>query len=163
MRLKLVSLVATMFLLSSCATYVQSYNQYINGYWGEWNHLDNGLWTYKGNPDDFVIYHPWLHPSTYYFRVKIFGYSDNELKKNKEMKYAGTIEYQSRETKTIGKYDYKQQSLKFVNNPIEAPTDVISSGYTKRVATIYAYYKKGGAIVYNVWFDDVGLGLTIPW
>ena len=160
-----ILILLSIIVFTACGpTYRLSYNKYIDGSWGEWDVESHPGYVAYGTPDDFVYYHSWTHPSQYVFKVKIYNFSTEKLKQGKGegVDFFGTITYRRRThwgAYTIGMYDYKKQSRYFVDSPIDADTNE----FITRNAKIKAFYHRGGAITYNVFFDDVGFGLTVPW
>lgn len=146
-------------LLSGCSILVPTtpmrfqYCSYIDDYWGEWKeHYD----SFKGSPGNFVVFSSFSHPSEFKYRVTVTNYNDAQLyKKDWFVKFQGYIEYRDITYRTT----IKEKSRDFVQTP---PSSPISKDIIKRPAEIRILKKQNG-YVYNIYFDGVGLGLTIPW
>lgn len=156
-RIIFVALIAITLVCPGCGILIDgtgSGNQrpnffctYLNGYWGDWESFPDYLFKIRGNPDNFIGYSASSHPSQYQFKVTVNGFDKSVLKKLKEKDYSGSIE-------TNG------FSRSFVTVlPYAPPTD----GRNMRTysARIKVFYKGHDRYVYNIWFDNVGLGLDI--
>ena len=133
-----------------------STSQYLGGYWGQWKELSQ--WSFYGNPGEFVVYRRGSHPSDFCYRVTLTGFNKWSLKDGEWRNYDGWVEYHSIYTRP---YRYKESSQYFVQY------DVPSLGKSgdqlvKRPAKIKVQKKKSG-YTYNVFFDDVGFAVTVPW
>lgn len=136
----------------------------MNGYWGNWeNYYEHSMygghgirWGYRGHKDDFVVYRAEKHPGDFSFRITMISFNDSYLTKGEWREYKGYIEYRSPHA-----YYKTGDSEYFVRYSLPA---ISSAGdYTiKRPATI-KINKGNTGYTYNVFFDSVGFGLTVPW
>ena len=157
---KIILLLSLLCVFSACgiltySNYPFGHCAYIGGYWGDWERY----YTYKfqGTPGNFVVYYEYDHPSDYGYRVMISNYNDYRVTKNDWAEFQGSIEYKVSEY-SLQNNTYKELSKEFVSR--SRPTSIGVN--IKRPATI-SIKKYGSAYLYNIYFDDVGLGVQIPW
>ena len=126
----------------------------MDGYWGSWKPLYN--WAYYGTPDDFIVYAKHNHPSNYCFHIRIKNFNPQWVQNNEYQSYAGTIAY----TTSLNAYDIAQNSKWFV----DVELGLLSHGeYSRTRSANIRIQKTGKLFYYNIFFDDVGFGITIPW
>lgn len=129
------------------------YSKYLDGYWGNWENFFYA--AYHGSPQQFTVYNQHGHPSDFYFRVTITDTFNEYAIPDHFVSFKGYIEYRQKDGYTT----IKEFSRGFVNFP-----DVKNYGnIIKRPARISISRTPKRGFVYNIFFDDVGLGLTIPW
>lgn len=145
------------------------YAKCINGIWGEWEKAYS--YAIKGKYDDFILYDKYRHPSEYIMRVKIYYYSEEKKAKKLRLKngwyeYSGVVEYYTT--------DYNSQYLNFnferwPHGCLTAKgtdiTPIIDKKYVKvnqREAKINIQaYKGKDPRCYNIYFDNIGIGIII--
>ena len=158
---KIVLLFVTALLVfSSCSIIYNrmTTNRYLDGYWGpQWKELNGS--GYYGNPGRFVVYnHAYYgHPSEFSYRITINNYDDSSLSNGKWYVFSGAIEYHT----VSAPSSYKEASRNFVKYNVETLSKGGNYSVT-RSAQIKVHKDKNG-YTYNVFFDDVGFGVTIPW
>lgn len=166
MTKRIITILLGVLLISGCGVYKNniSYCQYIGGYWGRWkNYYEYDTyggygtrWAYWGEKDNFVVYRQGDHPSDFSYRITILSFDENKLPKDEWKEYRGYVEYHSYDPSySSGNSEY------FVRHQLP---ELSSSGnyVIKRWATIKV--KRGSpSYTYNVLFDNVGFGVTIPW
>lgn len=160
-----------------------STNCYYNGYWGDWKNYWTECW---GNYGGFKLYNYGEHISNYHFAFNINGYttpSKKEIKEHRKNKtwwtYTGTVEYyisdvyptlksalmelgRPLEEKDADDFDYKYKKL-----PLARAANMSKNGKTIGFTRIIAKatikiapYKKHPD-TYNIWVDDVALGISL--
>ena len=159
---KLIVLFALIPLISSCRTLLNMsidsdvyFCEYRGGFWGEWSRSIM-FCTAKGSVGNFVLYPDSVHPSEWGTRVYVNGLNDlKQLKKGEWYEYSGTIEYYStKSTLALAIED-------LVRNAISCHVRPVSGNLFSIPATIKV--RKGtGRIVYNILFDNVGIGIQLP-
>lgn len=165
-----LSLLAISFFVSGCGLLPTSsgyggkdayYCRYVDGYWGQWLKIEAFAPQYIGSPDNFGIGFMTSSPRTYFAKVKVNGFSKSDLKKRGQFyRYNGTIEYWIIDYKKENRYKYDHQSRTFV----ERFGQVYTNETITRPATIsICKGNRRGSIVYNIYFDNVGIGFDIPW
>lgn len=137
--------------------------KYINGYWGKWENSNpytyiEGGYLIKGNYDEFIIYDYNNHPSQYIMKVKLFAMdveTDKKLKKQRIKsgqwyEYSGTVEYY-----TQGLWDkFKNIMHQWPNVPDASNGEIQTASATIKIQP----YKKRPE-VYNIFFENIGLGI----
>lgn len=163
---RIITILCGVLLISGCGVYKNniSYCQYLGGYWGQWKNYYNysdgwgygTKWAYWGEKDNFVVYEQGNHPSDFSYRITILSFDDKKLSKGEWKEYHGYVEYHSSKPYySSGDSDY------FVKNKLP---NLSSYGeyIIKRFATIKVQ-RGSPSYTYNVFFDNVGFGVTIPW
>lgn len=173
MKKLLILILLSAFTMMANAQIGTSYN--LDGYWSEWR--DCGL-AYKvyGNYSGFVIYrfsdyHGYVrivgaHPSNYEFKFQIDSYKTPDKKTIKQHKkkdlwyeYSGYVEYYVSE-----KYPTVRAMLKGRGFPfMDYSSGKDGNPRVKRTARARIRiqpYKKHPK-VYNIWFDDVAVGIDL--
>ncbi len=139
------------------------YAKYIDGFWDKWE--DSHLYVIRGNIDDFVIYYHYDHPSEYIMRIKIYYYSEEKKLKKLRLKngwyeYDGIVEYFT--------YEYSANYTHF--NIKEWPHSCVKiknnlhwndKYITKNTRQAKIMIQAKGAKCYNIFFDNIGLGIDI--
>lgn len=167
-----LSFITLCFLLSGCGVYIKDgkiyhgddgyvyYSQYYDGYWGEWKKLNTYKPQYLGKPNDFGIGWMSSNPRIYYVKLKVNDFNVYTLKKGGDYThYTGSIEYTIHADNKISKYNYNEQSKAVV----QIFGSISSNETITRPAKFSICMEKRGRIVYNVFFDNVGLAFSIPW
>jgi hypothetical protein len=148
---------------------------YFNGYWGPWEEhyfmdiygrIDETLLCQKvyGNYSGFCIYQGQLHPSYYSFKFQITNYVEPSKKIKKEhlkskqwYEYSGIVEYYVTDKCPTA----KAAVMSCIGNfPCILPT---AEGAKKRTANARIKIEpyKDHPKVYNIWFEDVGVGIDL--
>ncbi len=128
--------------------------EYRGGYWGEWDR--SYTCAAKGNVGSFVLYPDSNHPSEWGMKVTVNGLnSKNDLESDEWETFSGLFEFYSSETTTSKAV---QKVVRSWNYSYLRPHGSI---HYSRPATIKA--QRGfGCVIYNVYFDDVGIGIQLP-
>lgn len=160
---KILLLLTCCSLLSGCSLLFPPdpmsfrYSIYLDGYWGKWSDFYTA--TYQGSPQKFTVYNPYGHPSQFYFRVTITDTFNEYAIPDSFVSFKGYIEYRE-----IDYHLGRTPTIKeFSRNFVTSPSTFNSGKIIKRSATISISRTPKRGYVYNIFFDDVGLGLTIPW
>lgn len=156
-------------------------NCYYDGYWTRWEIFDGlGVVSATGTFDGFSLYYSRYHPSEYFFKFFISNpskYSDPEIRqhyRSKEwLEYEGVVEYYVtdeyptikdvlkgiRNRKllwyTIGGHYNNQEDIYKLYGGIAVKRTV------KAEVRIQPYKINHKWRVYNIWFDDVAVGISI--
>lgn len=136
------------------------YCQYLDGYWGQWESffaMTTG--AFQGDPGNFVVYKNGSHPSDFCFRISSRGFDKSAVKKNSWEKLSGTIEFYSNHPAggQSASKSFVSSTLGFLDGKAIGNEVVV-----KRPATIDIQRVSGGYL-YNVFFDNVGFAIVIPW
>lgn len=170
--MKRLFVIITFALLTIAAKAQISTCAYYDGYWGEWTQqylLPLYSWEQRkdyynlyGNYSGFIIYDKEFHPSQYCFKFQINNYVPPTKKQIKEhykkkewYEYSGTAEYYVVE---------RAPTIKDVLKQFGFPIYHFGMG-PKRVANAtikIAPYKKRPQ-VYNIWFDDVAVAVSLDY
>lgn len=164
-RFSLLSIIIVGLLTTGCgimgggtANSKVQYAQYVGGYWGQWKTFYS--WGFQGRPNSFVVYRGRdTHPSNYCFKITVNNFTSNYIPKGEEKSFSGTIEYTTNvNDNNPSRYDYHSQWF------VETDLPSLSYGYfkTTRPARI-VIEKKRNLYFYNIFFDNVGFAITIPW
>lgn len=148
---------------------------YFDGYWGAWEEnyfmdifgrIDYTLPCQKvyGDYSGFCIYQAQAHPSYYSFRFKITNYVEPSKKTKKEhlkskqwYDYNGIVEYYVTDKYPTAKACVRSSSGNF---PSVLPTTEGAKKKTVNARIQIAPYKDHPQ-VYNIWFEDVGVGIDL--
>lgn len=154
----LVTLVAVCFLTTGCSALFGNsdqvqYSQYIGGYWGRWHTLPD--WEFYGTPDNFVVFRHGRHPSEFTFRLKVNQLNPHLVNKDNWQDFTGSVEFTT-EMPT----SYTDGSKWFIDN--ELPY-LFHGRYSRTRPARIRIIKQGRLFCYNVYIDDVGFAITIPW
>lgn len=134
------------------------YSQYLGGYWGQWKTFTE--WGFLGQPNSFVVYRGRdQHPSDFCFRITVNNFASNYLPKGEKRSYSGSIEYSLNNNDSNATRN-GHYSRWFVENDLPY---LSHHYYTKTRPASIVIEKKGKLYYYNVFFDDVGFAITIPW
>lgn len=137
------------------------YCQYVDGYWGQWQKVVAFRPQFIGRPDDFGVGFMTSSPRLYFAKIRVNGFNKKDLKSNGSFtEYSGTIEYTIHDGKPENRHNILKQSRAFVEyfGKIEG-----SETITRPVTIKICKGRRRGAIIYNIFFDHVGIGLDIPW
>lgn len=140
------------------------YSTYEYGRWEEWMPFDldeiafgNSL-TFKGIPDNFVVYKKkGGAPNDFNFRITVNAFNEKKIKKD-FTSFQGYVEYRCPPFATNGSFNEKAKGFLLGLSIPSTIGDLI-----KRPATIRILRQGKSGYVYNIFFDDVGFALTIPW
>ena len=136
---------------------------YFDGYWGNWN---TSSFEIRGSYSGFMFYNETQGPWDCYFKFSIDNYRLPDSKQRKKdyklgiwYEFTGTVEYYiCDDYPTI--YDLFKSSRRatFVNpqNPDGRPTKKVTSKAIIKIAAFKDY-----PVCYNIWFDNVGLGIDL--
>ena len=123
------------------------YATYIDGYWGNW---EESSCAYQGNTGRFILYNGYSHPSNFYVRLSVYGSASFPTQNDETKSFRGTIEFRNVE----------DDAKSFVSH---IPVSFKSYGEVySRAAEVHVTKKKEG-LLYNVFFNNVGLALYVPW
>ena len=125
---------------------------YKDGYWDQWYDISGS--GYYGRPNDFVLYNS--HPADFFCKVTISNYNENRLNNKQFAVFNGYIEYHD----TVEKDSDVGRSRRYIDH--FGSSSYAYGNLIKRPAEIRVL-KRWNGYVYNVFFDGVGIGLTIPW
>lgn len=160
---------------------------YYDGYWGNWSSYSAQM---QGNYSGFNLYLPWEHPSNYFFSIDIDNRTPPTKKEVKQhfknktwWEYTGTVEYYVCDVYPTIKDCLKEFGRPLMKSDLETTEyssklsvlratrirqqgSFVAQGYTKRSARatikIEPYsYKTLKPMVYNIFFDGIGLGLDL--
>lgn len=136
-----------------------------DGYWSDWKDVSNAT-KIKGDYSGFIIYNVNDGPWNYYFKFKIdyFWMPDKKKrrehrKENKWYEYTGVVEYYiCDDYPNIYEIFKKYRGPRFISKALEngRPTKKITSRATIKIAPYKDHPK-----CYNIWFDNVGLGIDL--
>lgn len=160
-------------LLVSCSTLYGPNNSgiqmstYKGNYWGEWAKVFQG--KSSGSLSSFVLYQGFVHPSDYFIRISIFHGTPSTQPKDVWCSYTGEIEFYTtppdpqfpRTDRRISEDFITGLSYSFPGNSLGIIFPVTGATIVKRPATVKVL-KKRNAYVYNVYFDGVGVGISLP-
>lgn len=152
--IKLIVYILVLSLISSCGitTSNMAFSTYKNGYWGSWyNYREK--WAFYGTPDSFIVYNSYYHPSQFTYRVTINNYNSYRVSSGKFEEFSGTLEYFD-ELRSLSADEFVTYTI-----------DHLSPGYGNlhsHKAKILVKKEKY-RYIYNIFFDNVGFGVTIPW
>lgn len=150
------------------------WSAYYDGYWGKWYTYD--YWqdaSYKGGYGGFICYKTYDHPSQWMWKLTINNYipptkkeKKEHLKKGQWYEYQGWFEYYiSDECQSI-KEILKRLGAGFANQvfvcPSQHQTTKGQRPCVKRTvpARIMIEPYKDVPCNYNIWFEDVGFGIS---
>ena len=163
---RIIGTLLGVFLISGCGLIYNdiSYCQYLGGYWGSWENYyeyNNGWgygtkWSYQGKRDNFVVFEYGKHPSDFSYRISITSFDDKSLPKGEWKEYRGYVEYHTNHpVYSSGDSEY------FVKYTL--PYLSCSGEYVIRRPATIGVNRGSQRYTYNVLFDNVGFGVTIPW
>lgn len=137
---------------------------YFDGFWSEWTNI--GTAEIKGNYDGFIIYLPQEGPWEYRFKFNIDDMDfpnkkqrKKDIKNNKWYMFSGTVEYY-----VTYSHPTILQIFRDSKGPKFAPAKLSSGLPAKKVvkkATIKIEAFKDVPKIYNIWFDNVALGISL--
>ena len=188
--LKKVAFLAVIMQMYCYPSYSQSFNCYYDGYWGNWKSYNSSyVWGAKlrGGYDGFVIYENREHPSKYFFKFTITGYtkpSKKEIKAhyktNTWWEYNGMVEYYVcdvyptlgdclkqlkrplLESDTQGSiYQEKLSLAKATRISQTGRYSMIGYKKIRKSATIKIQPYKKHPKTYNIFVDGVGYGIDL--
>jgi len=139
---------------------------YFDGYWSDWKSNSQVNWAIRGGYGGFIIYPEESGPWDPWFSFKIDNFYMPDAKTRKQnfksglwYEFTGTVEYYISDD-YISAYQIFRSSrgASFVNpkQPGERPTKKITSRATIKIAPYKDHPK-----VYNIWYDNVGLGIDL--
>ena len=159
-------LVIISFALLAIATNAQiSTSVYYDGYWGNWS--DQHSVKIFGGYSGFIVYHINNHPSLYCFDFQINDYVSpskeqikEHYKKNEWYVYSGTVKYFVVESEPTIKDILKKRGFPRYHKDTR---DENGNYAVKRVAkaTIKIAPYKDHPRTYNIYFDNVGVGISL--
>lgn len=139
---------------------------YFDGYWSEWSTYSQFTWAIKGSYAGFIIYPKEAGPWTPWFKFTIDNFYMPDPKTRKQnykagiwYEFTGTVEYYI-DDDYLSAYQLFKSSRRasFINpqQPDGRPTKKITSRATIKIAPYQDHPK-----VYNLWYDNVGLGIDL--
>ncbi len=165
-----IILIIIFLTISSIVNAQIRYCGYTKGMWGEWESDILSMIKINGTVNDFVLYAS-HHPSNYFFRVKLKGFtnpSNQEKRLHKKLntwyEYQGEVEYYEETSKD---YPYKMSPEEYAQRfPFTTTQTYSDQHYDRRKRTVNAViriapYNKHPQ-VYNVFFNGVGVGIWLP-
>jgi hypothetical protein len=137
---------------------------YFDGFWSPWGAAVEA--KIYGNYEGFVIHSAEEGPWGYRFKFKIDNFNvpkkkqrKKDMKANKFYEFTGTVEYYVSDiypTAIDAFRDHKGPWFSPAKNLRGNPAKKITSKATIKVAAFKDYPK-----VYNIWYDNVGLGINL--
>ena len=135
---------------------------YLDGYWGQWE--EQIMFRLYGNSHSFSVYEYGTHPSEFIFRFQIHSYSTpdkktikHHFKNNLWYEYSGTVEYYVSEEYPTIRTILRKYRFPFYGGWVRpGPCATRTAKATIRIAP-YKQYPR----VYNIWFDDVAVGIDL--
>lgn len=173
--MKKITLLGICLILSISFSFAQKDNfsiaYYIDSMWGEWDYVSSYVYNISGSVDDFVIKNSRDHPSNYFLRIKVDNFTipsrseyKRRKKKNEWHEYEGTIEYFYRacdgdnfKSRAKGGFSYTDPTA--YDEGGELFNEKVLKA-TKRIVVRIAPFKKHPS-VYNIYFDDIGIGIVL--
>ena len=161
---KFVVIIALLLCTSLSSSAQISLCAYFDGYWSEWIPATNvGIY---GNYEGFII-HPtadgkWDYPfkfTIHNFNVPNKKQRKKDIKSNKWYTFTGTVEYYISDDIPSALYAFREKRGPFFVKAKQAngrPTKKITSRATIKVAAF-----KDVPTVYNIHYDNVGLGISL--
>ncbi|SEA26845.1 hypothetical protein SAMN04487851_10484 [Prevotella sp. tc2-28] len=152
---------------------------YYDGYWGEWEDGAVGGFLFGmpdtygnlpyfkiyGNYSGFCIYYSDSHPSDYTFKFQANNYVTPDkktkkahLKNNIWYEYNGTVEYYVDDDRPTIRDILKNSG--FVHFPALKPS-IKNARKRSANATIKIAPYKDHPKIYNIWFEEVGVGIDL--
>lgn len=173
MNKKILLCVSFIFLVIIAKAQIRTCAFY-DGYWGEWKEQwipslfsstpEEFFYKLYGNESGFIVYDVGDHPSEYVFKFQINNYIaptkqqiKEHNKKQEWYEYSGIVEYF-----VVENYPTIKDILKKWGFPLYHQ-HVTGTPVAKRVANAtikIAPYKKHPEL-YNIWFDDVAIGIHL--
>lgn len=136
-----------------------------DGYWSEWIDCGNGI-SIKGSYSGFIFYEPSEGPWNWLFKFSVDNFKLPDAKQRKKdakngvwYEFSGSVEYYiCDDYPTIYNVFKKNKSPKFVAKEQKdgRPTKKITSKATIKIAAF-----KDRPNTYNIFFDNVGLGISM--
>lgn len=166
---KFLLLLTCCSLLSGCSILFPStpmhfcYSTYENGKWGQWFYFDvdeqlvGSSLTFQGTADNFVVYKKRGTPSDFKFRITVNDFNTKKIK-DSFISFQGYVEYRCPPFATNENFKEKGKAFLMVLSLPSTRGDLI-----KRPATIRILRQGKSGYVYNIFFDEVGFALTVPW
>jgi hypothetical protein len=159
MKRKVISIL--FFTISLCASAQISTCAFYDGYWGQWKRPSYSTYNLYGNYSGFIVYYQSSHPSEYIFKFQADSYSTPSKetikyhwKNNVWYEYSGYVEYFVSDSYPSIKDALKRFSFAIISN------DNFSKKRTAKATIKIAPYKKYPK-VYNIWFEDVAIGIDL--
>lgn len=141
-----------------------SFSVYFDGFWSPW--ITSSEAQVYGNYESFVVYTDADGPWNYRFKFTIHDFKvptkkqrKKDLKDNKYYEFSGTVEYYvSDENPTILETYRKKKGPCFIDAKSDNgwPTRKVVSRAKIRVHPFKDYPR-----IYNIWFDNVALGISL--
>ena len=139
---------------------------YFDGYWSDWKSDSQVNWAIRGSYAGFIIYPKASGPWEPWFKFTINNFYMPDAKtRKKNVKYGqwyeftGTVEYYISDDYISAYQIFKtRRGASFVNpkQPDGRPTKKVTSQAKIKIAPY-----KDHPTVYNIWYDNVGLGIDL--
>ena len=161
---KIIIFLSLLFCITFDGNAQIRFNAYFDGYWAQWFDANNA--QIYGNYEGFVIHTKEEGPWNYRFKFTIdkFNVPDKkqrkkDIKENKWYVFSGTVEYYISDDNPSALENFrKNRGPSFIPAKLQngRPTKKITSKATIKVAAF-----KDLPRVYNIWYDNVGLGINL--
>ena len=162
------------------------FSLYRNNYWGDWR-TESGI-RISGTLDDFIVYSRYSdHPSDYFFRLKIYGFTmptkkelKNHIKTKTWWEYSGYVEYYvcdvyptlfdcfKSKNRLIKKYDIEDSDYEKKLSALRASKMLKGESFNpiglsrqRKSARIRIGPYKKIPNIYNIFIDNVGIALDL--
>lgn len=164
MKKKFFIILALLFMTTNAFSQ-NSLSAYFDGYWSDWKNLGTAE-IIHGNYDGFMIYLQEEGPWEYRFKFTVDNMTFPNKKQRKEdvkngkwYVFSGTVEYY-----ICDDYPTVLSIFRAAKGPLFAPAKLKNGRPTKKItskATIKIKAFKDLPRTYNIFFDNVGLGVTL--
>ncbi len=162
---KAIFIISLLFCVSFNSSAQIYCSGYFDGYWSDWKSMGTGT-KIKGGYDGFIIYLDKEGPWNYRFKFTIDNYNvpdkkqrKKDIKEDRWYVFSGTVEYY-----VTDKYPTILSIFRESKGPMLAPAKLDNGKPTRKItskATIKIAAFKKSPQIYNIWFDNVGLGLNL--
>lgn len=139
---------------------------HFDNYWSDWRYADADYLKIEGSYSGFILYTKEDGPWNYRFKFTIDRYVNPDKKTKKKHRkenlwytYTGTVEYYiCDDYPSIYDVFSRHKAASFVPKVLESgrPTKKITSRATIKIAPY-----KNNPRTYNIWFDNVGLAISL--
>lgn len=164
MKKKIFIILALLFVTTKVFSQ-RSLSAYFDGYWSDWKQLGTAE-IFHGNYDGFMLYLEKEGPWNYRFKFTVDNMTfpdkkqrKKDIKENKWYVFSGTVEYYITDN-----YLTILSLFRAAKGPMFAPAKLENGRPTKKItskATIKVAPFKDLPRTYNIFFDNVGVGITL--